>query len=60
VGRVQTLLAVARRIEDCGIVVDDLGVRRPSLDDVFLHLTHPAETDQPRRRGLASPRVAGV
>src|ERR1700752_2058844 len=39
VGRVQTLLAVARRIEDCGIVVDDLGVRRPSLDDVFLHLT---------------------
>ena len=60
VGRVQTLLAVARRIEDCGIVVDDLGVRRPSLDDVFLHLTHPADTDQLRRRGLASPRVAGV
>jgi len=37
--RVQTLLAAARRIEDSGIAVEDLGVRRPSLDDVFLSLT---------------------
>jgi daunorubicin resistance ABC transporter ATP-binding subunit len=37
--RVQTLLAAARRIENYGIAVDDLGVRRPSLDDVFLSLT---------------------
>jgi ABC-type multidrug transport system ATPase subunit len=37
--RVQTLLAAARRIEDAGIVVADLAVRRPSLDDVFLTLT---------------------
>ena len=37
--RVQTLLAAARRIEDAGIVVTDLAVRRPSLDDVFLTLT---------------------
>jgi ABC-2 type transport system ATP-binding protein len=40
--RVQTLLAAARRIEDSGISVADLGVRRPSLDDVFLALTAPA------------------
>jgi daunorubicin resistance ABC transporter ATP-binding subunit len=37
--RVQTLLAAARRIEESGIQVSDLGVRRPSLDDVFLTLT---------------------
>jgi daunorubicin resistance ABC transporter ATP-binding subunit len=49
VGRVQTLLAAARRIEDCGIAVDDLGVRRPSLDDVFLHLTR--SVDDPDARG---------
>jgi ABC-2 type transport system ATP-binding protein len=40
--RVQTLLAAARRIEDSGIPVVDLGVRRPSLDDVFLTLTGAA------------------
>ena len=34
-----TLLAAARRIEESGIVVDDLALRRPSLDDVFLALT---------------------
>jgi ABC-type multidrug transport system ATPase subunit len=40
--RVQTLLAAARRIEDAGIPVADIAVRRPSLDDVFLTLTGPA------------------
>jgi ABC-2 type transport system ATP-binding protein len=33
------LLAVARRIDESGVIVSDLGVRRPSLDDVFLALT---------------------
>jgi daunorubicin resistance ABC transporter ATP-binding subunit len=37
--RVPTLLAAARRIEEAGIPVADLGVRGPSLDDVFLALT---------------------
>ncbi len=37
--RVETLLAAARRIDEAGISVDDLGVHRPSLDDVFLSLT---------------------
>ncbi|MGA9101343.1 ATP-binding cassette domain-containing protein [Aeromicrobium sp.] len=32
--------------EDSGIEVDDLGLKRPSLDDVFLHLTgHKAEDE---------------
>jgi len=30
--------------EGSGIAIDDLGLKRPSLDDVFLHLTgHRAE-----------------
>ena len=40
--RVQTLLAAARRIDESGIRVEDIGVRRPSLDDVFLALTAAA------------------
>jgi ABC-2 type transport system ATP-binding protein len=36
---VPTLLAAAQRIEAAGVPVDDLGIRRPSLDDVFLALT---------------------
>jgi daunorubicin resistance ABC transporter ATP-binding subunit len=34
-----TLLAAARRIEESGIEVADMALRRPSLDDVFLALT---------------------
>jgi daunorubicin resistance ABC transporter ATP-binding subunit len=45
--RVHTLQAVARRIEDAGIEVEDLGIRRPSLDDVFLSLTHQAAGERP-------------
>jgi ABC-2 type transport system ATP-binding protein len=38
---VTALLAAAERIQQSGIAVDDLGLRRPSLDDVFLTLTGP-------------------
>ncbi len=35
---------VATLFDGCGIELDDLGLQRPSLDDVFLHLTgHRAE-----------------
>jgi oleandomycin transport system ATP-binding protein len=35
---------VVRRLDDAGIVVDDLSLRRPSLDEVFLAVTgHLAE-----------------
>jgi ABC-2 type transport system ATP-binding protein len=33
------LLAVARRVDESGVRIGDLGIRRPSLDDVFLALT---------------------
>jgi hypothetical protein len=40
-GRVETLFAATRRIQDAGVSVTDIGIRRPSLDDVFLTLTSP-------------------
>ena len=39
---------IAGIFDDSGIGVDDLGLKRPSLDDVFLHLTgHRAEPSNP-------------
>ncbi len=39
-----SLTRIASRLESVGIEVDDIGLQRPSLDDVFLHLTgHRAE-----------------
>ena len=49
-------------IADSGILVDDLGLKRPSLDDVFLHLTgHRAEDDLPTDEGSepGEPRSDG-
>ncbi|KPI08924.1 daunorubicin resistance ABC transporter ATPase subunit [Actinobacteria bacterium OK074] len=37
--RVAALTDVARTLQDMRIQVEDIGLRRPSLDDVFLHLT---------------------
>jgi daunorubicin resistance ABC transporter ATP-binding subunit len=38
-GGTTLLLAAGRRFEEQRIALDDLGIRRPSLDDVFLSLT---------------------
>jgi ABC-2 type transport system ATP-binding protein len=36
-----------RRLDEAGITIDDISVRRPTLDDVFLRLTgHVAEQDE--------------
>ena len=43
--RVTALTEVVRALSDAGVVVDDLGLRRPTLDDVFLELTG-RRTDQ--------------
>ena len=43
-GDVAALASIAGRLDEAGIDVDDLGMQRPSLDDVFLALTgHKAE-----------------
>jgi len=37
--RVAVLTQTARALSDAGVKVEDIGVRRPTLDDVFLRLT---------------------
>jgi oleandomycin transport system ATP-binding protein len=49
---------VVRRLDDEGIVVDDLSLRRPSLDEVFLSLTghlaeEPTDDDETAERSRA-------
>jgi ABC-2 type transport system ATP-binding protein len=45
-GGVEVLADAVRRLEDAGVEVLDLALRRPDLDDVFLTLTgHAAEED---------------
>ena len=40
---------IANLFADSGVAIDDLGLKRPSLDDVFLHLTgHRAEDSETR------------
>jgi ABC-2 type transport system ATP-binding protein len=38
-GGATTLMSALRRLDEAGVVVDDIGLRRPSLDDVFVALT---------------------
>jgi ABC-2 type transport system ATP-binding protein len=49
-GGADQLTVVVRRLDERGIAVDDIGLRRPSLDEVFLTLTGrgvaPATTGQ--------------
>ena len=54
----QALVETVRRLDALGIQTEGLGVRRPSLDDVFLSLTgHGAE--EPEASSLGSRRRAG-
>jgi len=47
--RVNALTEVARTLQDEGVRVEDIGLRRPSLDDVFLRLTgHRTDIPQPK------------
>ena len=58
-GGTALLLAAGRRFEELGIPLDDLGIRHPSLDDVFLSLTGSAQpTIDPGPPGTTSPERA--
>jgi len=47
------MTTIAKVFQDSGVAVDDLGLKRPSLDDVFLHLTgHRAESANDDTAGL--------
>jgi ABC-2 type transport system ATP-binding protein len=39
------LVQVVRDLDDAGIAIDDIALRRPTLDDVFLSLTGRAPAD---------------
>ena len=53
---------IAEEFDDAGLRVDDLGLQRPSLDDVFLHLTgHRAEpSPDADAAGEGSPTLEGA
>ncbi len=53
----QTLLTVARKLEEASITPEDIGLRKPTLDDVFLSITgHAAESSEPVKRQPARSR----
>jgi ABC-2 type transport system ATP-binding protein len=54
--RVAALTEVARALQDAGIAVEDIGLRRPTLDEVFLTLTGRPADDAP---GVARPDGPG-
>jgi ABC-2 type transport system ATP-binding protein len=44
------LAYVVRRVDDLGIAIDDIALRRPTLDEVFLVLTGQPLDDEPDRQ----------
>jgi len=50
-----TLRAVLGLLDHAGVAVHDIGVRRPSLDDVFLALTGRGATSDPTAPPTAAP-----
>ena len=53
--RLGDMTKVANAFDDTGIELDDLGLKRPSLDDVFLHLTgHRAEQAAPEDEEISA------
>jgi ABC-2 type transport system ATP-binding protein len=45
-GGAQTLVQVVRDFDEAGIEIDDIALRRPTLDDVFLALTGHASVEE--------------
>ena len=55
---VAALTRIAARLDDAGIELDDIGLQRPSLDDVFLNLTgHRAEGEVDAAGGATPARA---
>jgi ABC-2 type transport system ATP-binding protein len=57
--RVGALTETVRALDEAGVAVADIGLRRPTLDEVFLHLTgrRPETAGAP---GTASGASAGT
>jgi len=60
-GGLGDMTTMAKVFQDSGIAIDDLGLKRPSLDDVFLHLTgHRAEVDDGDEAAGLDAELEGV
>ncbi len=58
-GGAGVLLEALRQLDAAGVAILDVGLRRPTLDDVFLSLTgQPAESAEQPGAGLATAEVA--
>jgi ABC-2 type transport system ATP-binding protein len=56
-GGAASLVEVVRDLDGAGVAIDDIALRRPTLDDVFLSLTgHAAEDKQEQEE----PQLAGA
>ncbi|MGW7515188.1 ATP-binding cassette domain-containing protein [Streptomyces sp. NPDC054796] len=60
-GGVAALTEVARTLQEEGVTVEDIGLRRPTLDEVFLKLTGhtTAESEEDRGRGSGGGHGSG-
>ena len=59
-GGAKLLVAVVRDLDVAGVQLDDLGLRRPTLDDVFLALTgHAAESGATQSPAGTGPTGSG-
>ncbi|MBO0792413.1 MAG: ATP-binding cassette domain-containing protein [Ktedonobacteraceae bacterium] len=47
IDRTKALVAVAMALSEAGIEPEDLALRRPTLDEVFFHLTGPTGSENP-------------
>ncbi len=57
-GGTQRLVGILRDLDGAGIAIDDIGLRRPTLDDVFLSLTgHAAEQAAGSSDGATAPEA---
>jgi ABC-2 type transport system ATP-binding protein len=57
-GGAQTLVQVVRDFDEASIHIDDIALRRPTLDDVFLSLTGHATADEPAVEAPTTGRAA--
>ncbi|GAA2628555.1 ATP-binding cassette domain-containing protein [Streptomyces axinellae] len=60
-GGAKLLAEVIRELDSRGIEIDDIGLRRPTLDDVFISLTGHAAEDEPElKSGTAATQQDGT
>ena len=56
-GGAQSLVAVVRAFDDASIAIDDIALRRPTLDDVFLSLTGHIAEEKPEAEAAPAGRT---